>query len=136
MLFLPHPALSNNSPGLPWGRLQVLSEGREISSSQEDPPGSLAEGQTPPHPLRLPCFVQRAQKLSRERSPALLLGWRITVNLCWQFPARALIILSCQWEQWQCKRRTVLILLPPLKAKWCQPCRSPMGEKKLFMAFL
>lgn len=71
-LFLPHPEpCPTTAVGLMWDWLQVLplSEGRKISGSQEDPPRSLPKGRTPPLPPRLPCFVQRAHKLScRERS--------------------------------------------------------------------
>lgn len=128
MLFLPHPAL----PGLMWGWLQVLplSEGRKISSSQEDPPGSPAEGQTPPHPPRLPCFVQRAQKLSWERSwapcPAPGLQNRSQPVLASSSPNTDCPFVPVGTMQW--KRRTVAIPLPPLEAKECQPCRSPTGE--------
>lgn len=71
-LFLPHPEpCPTTAVGLTWDWLQVLplSKGRKISGSQEDPPRSLPKGRTPPLPPRLPCFVQRAHKLShRERS--------------------------------------------------------------------
>lgn len=122
MLFLPHPAPSNSSS---WPHVGLAAGFASVRGKEnlQQPGGSSREpyrgmDSTSSAEAALLCAESTETLLGEELGslPHSRVGESQT-TCPGQFPTQALIILSSQWEQWQWKRRILIILLQTLKAE-------------------